>query len=162
MKSLLLKRILYVFAIILLVLQFFQSHSNTGSAYGNQDISTVVPVPDEVKQILEVSCNDCHSNQTSYPWYTYIQPIGMWINHHVDEGKHELNFTEFASYKKKRQLHKLDEVVEMVEEQEMPLQSYTWIHGNAKLTPEQTKLLIDWAKASKSLLKSDTAQSMVQ
>ena len=81
----------------------------------------------------------------------------MWINHHVDEGKHELNFTEFASYKKKRQLHKLDEVVEMVEEQEMPLQSYTWIHGNAKLTQEQTKLLIDWAKASKTFLKDTTA-----
>jgi hypothetical protein len=147
MKSSFFKRLLYVLVVALVVLQFFQSHSNTGSAYSNQDISSVVPVSDEVKKILEVSCNDCHSNQTSYPWYTYIQPIGMWINHHVDEGKHELNFTEFASYKRKKQLHKLDEVVEMVQEHEMPLASYTWIHSNATLTDAQAQVLIDWAKA---------------
>jgi adenylate cyclase class IV len=80
------------------------------------------------------------------------------MGHHVDEGKDELNFSEFASYKKKRQLHKLDEIVEMIDEKEMPLASYTWIHTNAKLTPEQSSLLVTWAKASKMQLQDSSAQ----
>jgi hypothetical protein len=103
---------------------------------------------------LQNSCYDCHSNQTNYPWYTQIQPIGFWLNNHVKEGKEELNFSEFVLYKQKKQLHKLDEMIEMIEEQEMPLKSYTWVHTSAELTPEQKSILVNWAKHSKTELQN--------
>ena len=106
--------------------------------------------------ILQTSCFDCHSNYTNYPWYTNIQPIGWWLNHHVDEGKEELNFSEFESYSLKRKLHKLEEIKEMVEEGEMPLSSYTLIHGDTKLSPEQKEILYTWVTETRLYLSDST------
>ena len=99
-----------------------------------------------VKNVLKKACNDCHSNYTNYPWYCRIQPVGWWIQHHVNEGKHHLNFSDFASYTQKRQVHKLNDMAEVMEEGEMPLSSYTLIHKEAKLTDAENKLLAEWAK----------------
>lgn len=109
-------------------------------------------VPEEVAVILKDACYDCHSNNTEYPWYTKIQPVGFWLNHHVNEGKEHLNFSEFLSYPAKRQSKKLEEVVETIEEGEMPLASYTYfgLHKNAKLSEAQKQVLINWAKSVKS------------
>lgn len=157
------KRVLQIglgLLIILVLIQFIPMTQNNGSAFGVQDITNCVPVSPEVKQLLSTSCNDCHSNATVYPWYSRVQPVGFWLNHHVEEGKSELNFSEFASYKKKRQLHKLDEVVEMIESGEMPLGSYTLIHKNATLSDAQMLLLVNWAKAAKQHLQQDSTASL--
>lgn len=159
MKKITLKNIGIALLVILVVIQFIPTEKNTGDMMGPNHISTLVPVPENINQILVTSCNDCHSNSTVYPWYSRVQPVGFWLDHHVDEGKGELNFSEFATYKKKRQLHKLDEIVEMIEEQEMPLSSYTLIHGDAKLSIEQQALLVNWAKETKALLNDSTSHT---
>lgn len=156
MKKIPFKKIALGLLILLVVIQFIPTTKNNGEAIGENDIAHVVTVPADVQEILNVSCNDCHSNHTNYPWYSKLQPIGFWLDNHVNEGKHELNFSEFATYKKKRKLHKLDEIAEMVEEHEMPLSSYTLIHTNAKLTAEQQSRLITWAKETKKLLADST------
>lgn len=151
-----LKNIGITFLIIILAIQFVPTEKNSGNTFGPNHISTIIPVPENIKQILVTSCYDCHSNHTEYPWYNNLQPIAFWLNYHVNEGKDELNFSEFATYTKKRQLHKLDEIVEMVEIHEMPLSSYTVVHTNAKLSVEQQTLLIYWAKQSTVQFKKDT------
>jgi hypothetical protein len=155
MKKLTFKNIGITFLIIILAIQFVPTEKNSGNTFGPNHISTIIPITENINQILVTSCYDCHSNHTEYPWYNNLQPIAFWLNHHIDEGKDELNFSEFATYTKKRQLHKLDEIVEMVETHEMPLSSYTLVHTNAKLTNEQQKLLIEWAKQSTVQLKKD-------
>lgn len=134
-----------LFAILVLI-QFIRPERNGNWEKSDNDISMAINVPSNLQQILETSCYDCHSNHTTYPWYTNIQPIGLWMQHHVDEGKEELNFSEFKTYKPKRQKHKLEEIAEQVNEHEMPLSSYTLIHKNAILTPEQNVALVSWAK----------------
>lgn len=134
--------------VVLIIVQFFQPNKNQGDKLGPNDIYQVAMTPTLVQISLETSCYNCHSNNTVYPWYTKVQPIGLWMQHHVDEGKEELNFSEFKTYTPKRQAHKLDEIVEMIEEDEMPLASYTLIHKNAVLTEEQKVQILDWAKAS--------------
>jgi hypothetical protein len=153
MKNLTLKNIGIALLAIIIALQFIPTEKNAGDIAGQNHLSTVAPISEDVNKILIASCYDCHSNHTEYPWYNHIQPVGLWLNNHVREGKDELNFSEFATYKRKRQLHKLDEVVEMLEKHEMPLSSYTLVHTNAKLTAEQETLLMDWAKQTKALLK---------
>jgi hypothetical protein len=148
MKSALIKKIGLGLLVLLVLLQFFQPTKNQGEKYGSNDIYQVTMTPNLVQTALETSCFDCHSNSTVYPWYTKIQPIGLWMQYHVNEGKEELNFSEFKTYTTKRQAHKLDEIVEMIEEDEMPLASYTLIHKNAVLTEEQKVQILDWAKAS--------------
>jgi hypothetical protein len=137
MKSALIKKIGLGLLVLLVLLQFFQPTKNQGEKYGSNDIYQVTMTPTLVQTALETSCFDCHSNSTVYPWYTKIQPIGLWMQYHVNEGKEELNFSEFKTYTPKRQAHKLDEILEMIEEDEMPLASYTLIHKNAVLTEEQ-------------------------
>ncbi len=131
---------------VLIILQFIRPTKNEGMALAETDILHADSVPADVEKILKTSCYDCHSNHTSYPWYTNIQPIGLWMQWHVNDGKKELNFSEFKNYKLKRQKHKFEEISEVIEEHEMPLWSYTLIHTETKLSAEQMTLLTNWAK----------------
>ena len=142
-----LKKILFVVVIIFVAIQFYRPARNMSKAVSTNDITNVHPPSSEVNNILQKACNDCHSNNSYYPWYTNIQPFGMWIQDHIDEGKSELNFSEFKTYTAKRQAKKMHEIEEMIEENEMPLYSYTIIHRNAKLTAIEKQQLIAWAKA---------------
>jgi len=146
------RKILFGIATILIVIQFFRSERNVGQADMPTDITHAVLVPENVMHVLKTSCYDCHSNRTTYPWYTNINPVGWWMNHHVEEGKDELNFSTFTSYNKKRADHKLEEIAEQVQEHEMPLESYTWMHKDAKLDAQQIQLIVDWVKASRATL----------
>jgi hypothetical protein len=125
-------------------IQFLEIKKNQSSGEQPNHISTQFAVPEDVENILKTACYDCHSNNTVYPWYANIQPLAWWLQHHVDEGKGELNFDEFAEYKPRRQHHKLEETIEMIKESKMPLSSYTWLHGDAKLSQMQKEILMSW------------------
>jgi hypothetical protein len=150
------KKIGYILLAILIIIQFFRpaKNINTAAAATVNDISKVYPVPENVQSILKTSCYDCHSNNTSYPWYNNIQPVAWWLNHHVEEGKREINFNEFASYQIRRQYKKMEEVIEQVKEDEMPLSSYTLIHKDAKLSQDQKLVLSNWADAIRKDIES--------
>ena len=130
---------------ILVAIQLIRPARNQSAKISANDISNHYAVPAGVDSILKRSCNDCHTNNTNYPWYTNIQPIGLWMQNHVNEGKSHLNFSEFATYAPKRQHHKLEETIEMIHEKEMPLKSYLWIHRESKLSETDEKTLIRWA-----------------
>jgi hypothetical protein len=147
------KKILLGVLIVLVTIQFIRPADNNSPENPSETLTAAVPVSPEVKNILQIACNDCHSSHTSKMWYQNIQPIGWWIGHHIEEGKEELNFSIFNTYSAKRKTHKMEEVAEMVENGEMPMDSYTWMHSNARLSAEQKKLLVDWAKAAQDSLE---------
>lgn len=141
------RKIMIGFIIVIAAIQFIPKKlDNNGSRNTPKTIERVHHVPEDVLAILKTSCYDCHSNATAYPWYASIQPLSLWINHHVNEGKEELNFSEFGNYRIAKQYHKLDELAEQVEGDEMPIGSYTIMHKNAKLNPDQKKILIQWSR----------------
>jgi len=148
------RRILLIIIIILIAIQFIRPAKNQSNDVLTSDISHVYTVPQNVSVILKKACNDCHTNNTVYPWYAQIQPVAWWLNHHIEEGKDELNFNEFGAYAVPRQYHKLEEVVEQVKEGEMPIWSYTLIHTNAKLTDEEKQTLINWAQGIRNTMKA--------
>lgn len=139
--------------VILLFLQAYRPAKNDSNKMDN-DISKSYAVPDDVKQILAKACNDCHSNNTVYPWYSNIQPLRFWLDDHVNDGKRHMNFNEFNSYRIARQYKKLDECIEQVKEGEMPLESYTLIHTNAKLTDSEKQKLYDWCSTVRDSIKA--------
>ena len=142
-----LKKILIALVFVFIFLQFVRPGKNISEGPYPNHISTKYAVPQNVETILKKACYDCHSNNTIYPWYTNVQPVGLWMQSHVNDGKGELNFSEFATYSPKKARHKMDECIDMVKEGEMPLPSYTWIHTDAKLTQEEKVALTDWASA---------------
>ena len=137
-----LKKFFIGLVVVLIVIQFIHPQKNIS----NSVLANRITAPKQIQNILATSCNDCHSNNTVYPWYNNIQPVAWWLGHHINEAKEKLNFDEFAAYSLRRQYHKLEEVEEMINEIEMPLTSYAFIHRNAILSAQQKHVLIDWTK----------------
>jgi hypothetical protein len=140
-----LKKVLIGLLVLLVVIQFIRPARNISSSNQPNDIAAHYPVPQNVQQTLKKACYDCHSNNTRYPWYANIQPVAWWLQDHINEGKKELNFSEFASYAPKKQARKLKKVASEVKEGEMPLNSYLWIHTDAVLNADEKEALINWA-----------------
>lgn len=150
------KKLILSLAAILVIIQFIHPEKNESMDYTN-DISKRFTIPAPVQETLKNACNDCHSNLSTYPWYSNIQPVGFWLNHHIEEGKEHLNFSTFTKLPIAVQNHKLEEVVETVEEGEMPMPSYTYfgLHPKANLSKEEKDALITWAKAQMDSLKAN-------
>jgi len=154
MLTKILKRSFQILFLAFIVIQFIRPAKNKSEGISNNDITKAYPVPENVQAILKTSCYDCHSNNTVYPWYSQIQPVAWWLNNHIEEGKRELNFSEFASYRIGRQYRKLDEVNKEVKEGEMPLDSYLWIHTNAKMDEQQKLTLANWVTSVRDSIKA--------
>ncbi|MBM9501852.1 heme-binding domain-containing protein [Leptospira sp. 201903071] len=132
------KRILLVLITAVVLLQFLPLSVPSGK--NENEIQTV----DEVKKILKKSCYDCHSDLTVWPWYTKVFPINVYLYHHVEEGKAELNFSEWETLSKKEKAKKGDEILEALEEGEMPLGDYVLLHPNSKISKEELEILKNW------------------
>ncbi len=141
-----LKKLLLVLLLIFVVAQFFGPEKNEGDLVSLNAFYEETNPSDNVKLILKEACLDCHSNVTRYPWYSKITPVNYWMAEHVNNGKRHFNVSNWDTLSVKRKDHKFEELIEMVEDKEMPLESYTWGHPEAKLTDTQIKDLIDWAK----------------
>lgn len=157
------KKILIALFAIFLIIQFFRPEKNNSNDL-THDVSKKYELPEEVNKILTVACNDCHSNRTEYPWYANVQPVAWWLNDHVVDGKKHLNFSDFTQLPIAVQNHKFEEVIEVIEENEMPLASYTYLglHKEANLNAEQKEALLNWAKSQMAYLKANyPADSLV-
>ena len=139
------KKILLGVLAIILIMQFIRPQKNIHAADNSNDIATRYYVPGDVKNILQRSCYDCHSDNTDYPWYNNIQPVAWILDHHIQEGKRELNFSEFARYTPKKAAHKLDEIITETGEDAMPISSYLWVHKQASLSESEKNILLKWA-----------------
>jgi hypothetical protein len=147
------KKILFIGLIIFLLIQLYQPARNISF---EQDITgnftKVYNVPKNVEIILRTSCYDCHSNNTYYPWYSYIQPVRFFMENHIAAGKENLNFNEWGNYSSRKQNNKLDRITKQIKSNEMPLSSYTMIHKNATLSATQKKEIINWISQLKDSL----------
>ncbi|MBP7284585.1 MAG: heme-binding domain-containing protein [Leptospiraceae bacterium] len=134
------KKIIYTVIGIFLLLQLIPVNRD------NPKIENDLFAPDDVKAILKKSCYDCHSNETIYPIYSYIFPISILLAHHIEEGREELNFSNWELYSNSKKSTKAKEIIEEIKEKEMPLYSYTLFHSGAILTPDEIRILSDWAE----------------
>ncbi len=143
-----LKIILVVLIIVFIAIQFIRPAKNSGEEIAANEITAKFDVPENVQQILKVSCYDCHSNTTKYPWYWHMEPGALILSNHFNDGKKEVNFSIFSTYPAARQYKKFKEIGEQVKQGEMPLSSYTLLHRDAVLTQEQKQVIVDWAANS--------------
>lgn len=148
------RKILIVLLIALVIIQFFHPKRNKAEGEQANYIGKVFTVPDDVKSILAKACNDCHSNNTRYPWYCNFQPIDWWTNNHLKEGKREINFDEFSNKSPRYQYNKIGAVAEQIKKGEMPLSSYLWIHKDAVLTDAEKSKIYAWTDAIKDSMKA--------
>lgn len=148
------RKIMWVLLIALIAIQFFRPERNKSEGPQPNYIGNLYPIPEDVKPILAKACNDCHSNNTRYPWYSNVQPVLWWLDKHIREGKKNINYDEYTHRPLRYQYHKMEETIEMVKEKEMPLNSYTWVHKDAKLTREERSKITDWAQSVMDAMKA--------
>jgi len=122
----------------------------------SQTIEAHTQMPPQVKDILDRSCRDCHSNKTEWPWYTNVAPLSWWITDHVNQGRKQLNLSEWGKLDKDRQDKKLRQICDEVEDGAMPLPSYLPMHPKAKLSEQDKKTLCDWTAAERERLSRAT------
>jgi hypothetical protein len=141
------KKILLVLLAAFIIIQFIHPKKNKAEGAQPNYIGNSFTMPADVKTILTKACNDCHSNNTRYPWYSHVQPVHWWLNGHIVDGKKGLNFDEYTNKSLRYQFHKMEETIEMVKEGKMPLNSYAWTHKDAKLTETEKNTLLNWANS---------------
>ena len=142
-----LKKIMIFLLIAFIAIQFFHPARNKAGGSQPNYIGKVYAIPTDVKNILAKACNDCHSNNSRYPWYSKIQPVHWWLNGHIRNGKKHVNYDEYTHKSLRYQYHKMEETIEMVKEGTMPLKSYLWTHKDAKLTDDEKNKVIAWAQS---------------
>ncbi|MDO5970448.1 heme-binding domain-containing protein [Flavivirga aquimarina] len=141
------KKILVILLIALVLIQFYRPEKNNAEYLDVAAFEAETKPGKDVAAILKAQCYDCHSNKTEYPWYAEIAPISFWLDDHIKDGSKHFNVSKWDTYKDKKKDHKLEELIEEVEAGEMPLKSYTWIHGS--ITQEDKEALIVWAKKAR-------------
>ena len=143
-------KLLRIFLIVLVVafiaLQFVPNKMPKNAVAGKDDLISSGVLPSTISSILRTSCYDCHSNQTSYPWYSKVAPASWLLAKDIREGRDDLNFSEWGSYSKRHQIGKLRKIKEEVTSGDMPLKNYLLIHRHAKLSPEQKNALAKWTE----------------
>ncbi|WP_394990736.1 heme-binding domain-containing protein [Emticicia sp.] len=150
------KKVFLFSSIFFLLMQFYQPARNSDNGQVMSiHFAKVYNVPIKVQHILQISCYDCHSNNTNYPWYSYMQPSRFLMQYHIKKGKENLNFSEWGNYGKRRQETKLDRIAKQIESNEMPLASYTMIHRSAKLSEQQKQEVINWMRKTIDSLSTE-------
>lgn len=140
-------KVILALLVLLILIQFIRIDKSNPTSDPSQDFFAVAKVDQEMSTMIKNACYDCHSNQTTYPWYTNVAPVSFWIQNHIKGARKKLNFNEWGSYEAGRQKHQLEECVDAVETKWMPLNSYTWLHPEAKLSAEDRQKLIAFFKS---------------
>lgn len=112
----------------------------------NPPTTAGLDAPPEVTAVLRRACFDCHSNETRWPWYAYVAPVSWWMVHDVDEGRAELNFSQWGSLPEPKRAKRSGKMIDEIESDAMPPKSYRRLHGDARVTAEELEILRAWAE----------------
>ena len=146
------RRILVILLVVFILIQFIRPARNQSAQILTSDITKTVNIPDKVLDVFKNSCYDCHSNDTRYPWYVNIEPMGWLMADHIKEGKDNLNFSEFGTYSKRKQANKLRAIAKSINDGSMPISSYTIMHTDAKLSEENKKMISEWVSSARDTM----------
>jgi hypothetical protein len=130
----------WILVVIFILFQFVQVDRT------NPPVTGTIEASEQVMAILRRSCFDCHSNETKWPWYSYVAPVSWLVANDVHDARKHLNFSEWDTYNERRRNHKIKECGEEVEEGEMPLWFYVPLHPEAELLSEDIQTIVSWSK----------------
>jgi hypothetical protein len=141
------KIVLAILVVGLIAIQFFNRPDKTTTAeITPAHITKVMTVPAGVENILKRSCYDCHSDHTSWPWYSSIAPVSWLVGDDVAKGRKKMNFSQWDKIPVTKREARLNEICEQIKADEMPLPPYLILHGDAKLSQADKDILCQWVE----------------
>lgn len=133
-----------VLVAVFLAIQFVRPAKTNPTAEPTQSVEAHLQVTPQVSAILDRSCNDCHSNKTRWPWYSQVAPVSWFVIDHVNEGRDNVNFSEWGKYDQATARNLLKQICRETRAGVMPLSSYTPLHPGSKLSTDDMKTMCDW------------------
>ena len=130
------KWVLIGFVILLVVIQFVPVKKDDPPVETNIKWNS-----QQTRSLAQRACYDCHSNETTWPYYSHIAPVSWFLSDHVHEGRRHLNFSQW-NYPRDKEIKKVRAMIKQIREGDMPLDSYTWMHPAARLTDAEKQELI--------------------
>jgi hypothetical protein len=140
-------RIALVLAVVFALIQGYRPERTNPPVNPSRTLHANVDVPPAVDAILDRACNDCHSNDTHWPWYSNVAPVSWMVVEDVNEGREHMNFSEWAAYSPDDARHALEEICEEVQKGAMPMKEYTWTHREARLSDNDVSTLCTWTRS---------------
>jgi hypothetical protein len=140
------RNVLIVSLSILALIQLKTTDKSPIHSDPQSDFFTIEEAPEQVGELITAICYDCHSNQTSYPWYSHIAPVSWWLDGHIDHGREKMNFSVWDGYSKEQQDSLKNKSAKLIEKKWMPILTYKITHSDARLSEEQRNMLIAWLK----------------
>lgn len=139
------KLLILVLLIAVVIIQFIPNDKPEVVLTNENDLIYNNQLPENIRVMLKESCYDCHSNETIYPWYSYVAPISWLVVRDIKLGRDELNFSHWESQSKIDKAKNLDKIIDEVTDENMPMPIYTIMHANAKLSDDDRRLITEWA-----------------
>lgn len=130
--------------IVIIVFILMQPISPIHMDKTNPPVRSDIPAPHTVKPIMRKACYDCHSHETTWPWYSHVAPVSWLLESDVQEGRRELNFSEWSAYPSHTRDAKLKEIYEELQEEAMPPWYYSLMHPGARLAPGERNVMMNW------------------
>lgn len=128
------KKLFLALLVMLIIIQFFPISTDNPSTVAEEELEAIIGSGYSEMSLIKDACYDCHSNDSKFPGYSRLQPVGWFLRSHIRGGRQKVNFSTWGKYSPKQQNHKLQECVEVIEENRMPMKSYTWLHPKSKLS----------------------------
>jgi hypothetical protein len=108
-----------------------------GHDHGAPPTTERAPLSGTADHIAAGACEDCHSNATRWPWYTNVAPASLLVVNDVKGGREHLNLSRWD-----RPQPDLQEVVEAIDGGGMPPVQYKLVHGDARLSAAERRMLV--------------------
>ena len=135
-----------VVGVVFVLIQFFQPSRTNPEIDQSITMQSELNIPAEISALLERGCKDCHSNQTSWPFYSYVAPVSWLVSSDVTEGRKKFNMSEWGKYKLSKKASRLSGIYQAVNDRAMPLPQYILLHPVANFTDAERNQLAAWAQ----------------
>jgi hypothetical protein len=151
-----LSRLILILFVVVLAIQLYRPAKTNPPENTSHTLKAATQMPPQVEQILSHSCSDCHSYNTAWPWYSRVAPASWLVISDVNDGRSHLNLSEWTNYTPERQQRKLSQICREVDEGDMPLKQYTWMHKETPLNREQRDAVCNWTKEEQKRITEKT------
>jgi len=142
-------RIGIVLLALLVASQFIPVDRSNPGIDPSKTLYATEKVPAPVQAVFTRSCQNCHSSQTEWPWYSYVAPVSWVIASDVHEARRKMNFSAWGAYPPNKREEKLEEICEQLTNGDMPDFKYTLLHRSARITADQRAVVCQWTEDSR-------------
>jgi len=139
------KKIFFILIVIMILIQFYPMEKPAVTTDNPNDLIATNSVPENISVMLKNACYDCHSNESTFPWYASVAPVKWMLYDHISEAREDLNFSNWNTLETDDKADILDDISSIVLEGEMPIKGYTILHSEANLSEADREAIATWA-----------------